>query len=265
MKNDHVLRSCIHCEYQCKVDRGSTWKLRDHVLVHHKDKISEEVKQDLLINSEIDVDTYKLGAVSSKDLPSEDVVDPETGEIIKKSKLRKKKILEQDNDNPPDSVWEYFKVNAEDPSLYVCQICWCCIARTDNCSSEMLTHLQQSHQLLTNVAEFMCSHCGKVFHSEKHRNKHEATHTGKTVECNVCGQCFYTEKRLAVHMRSHTGEKPFICNECGKAFANKGGLIMHSRTHTGEVPDYGPAHKYPCGYDGCMKRFKEQKKLNDHT
>ena len=96
--------------------------MRDHVLIYHKDQISDEVRNELLMNN-VDVDNYKKG--SELNLPSEPVVDPETGELLSKNQMKKRiRHGVEQRKTTTDAVWDYFKVNADNPTEYTCQLCW---------------------------------------------------------------------------------------------------------------------------------------------
>ena len=250
VKNDQEKRTCIHCGLELFVQRASTWKLRDHVISAHKDKISEELKDDLMKNSNIDVDNYKPGAWNSQDLPDEPVIDPETGEMLTKKDIRKKFRKKPEKKKEVDGVMEYFKVDPSDPTQNLCQLCLIAVDNQDHdrCSSEMLEHLQQAHELF----KLLCSQCGLTFNDKAARNRHEASHKEESMKfiCPYtdCSKPFAKQESLDRHIRVHTGEKPFVCNECGKGFRIKSHLTQHYlHKHSDDTP-------HQCNF--CHERFK---------
>ena len=273
-------RSCNYCGDILTCEKGSTWKLRTHVLKNHKDQLSEEYREYLKDVHGIDVDNFENNVFSN--LPDEVVVDPETGELLSKRKMMKRlKKKERKKKKHEEEVWDHFKVDPDNPEQVLCQLCLYCMRNHDDATPEMLEHLRQQHQLFLADDEnnLLCSHCGLTFEDKASRNKHEGQHRNCQFWCQVadCGKGFQTQEKLDIHSRKHTGEKIFNCDvcgkavatigalkthmrkhdqnilrnhqcfECGKAFANKGSLKMHLKVHTDELP-------HQCSV--CLKRFK---------
>ena len=271
---DHEKRLCNHCGETLTVSKGSTWKLRTHIMKEHNDKLSEDYKDYLKRDHNIDVDSYELNG--NYNMPSENVVDPETGELLGKRSLKKK--TKKVKKKKYEEIWEHFKVDPENPHQTICKIC---SDHIDNENGLMTEHLKFVHDLVHQddvESNLLCSHCGLTFESKADRNKHEGQHrdlqfwctfadcskgfdseekltnhtnrkhTGeKPYACDVCSRKFFTKGNLKCHMRKHNLDRPFQCNECGKAFGNRGSLKTHMRVHSDDMP-------YEC--EDCHQRFK---------
>jgi len=139
---------------------------------------------------------------------------------------------------------------------------------------------------LKKPAQYICSHCGRLFKTTATLNSHVMTHTGerpvscRVAGCNkrftqhstrafherthsdemrhicaVCGRRFKHAIGVRLHMTVHTGLKPYQCSSCPMMFRRACDLQRHSRTHTAERPFSCP---------NCQKCFKAKKTLNCH-
>ncbi|XP_064117269.1 zinc finger protein 62 homolog [Macrobrachium nipponense] len=133
--------------------------------------------------------------------------------------------------------------------------------------------------------KFVCSLCGKKYHSEEILRQHEALHSGKknfpctvcgkefsrehsmlthkrihteekNFKCDLCGKGFYWKSCLRRHMDVHIDDKDFTCPICGKVFVNKSYVAGHMAVHTGEK-------KFKC--EICGKGFSFKVSLRKHT
>ncbi|KAM4615281.1 uncharacterized protein ACJ7VT_010450 [Polymixia lowei] len=119
-----------------------------------------------------------------------------------------------------------------------------------------LTRHVDEHIHLSKRSDFLCDHCGKIFHSKAYLKQHMVIHTNYRPHCcTYCGKCFHQKGNLTVHVRLHTGEKPFMCPDCGKTFSSRGDLQVHQRFHTGVKP-------YQC--KECNARFFTSSHLQVH-
>ena len=84
---------------------------------------------------------------------------------------------------------------------------WCL-----TCDAEV-TKKSCGHQNLitqTNVKEFPCPTCSRVFNNRSHLKRHNMIHSGeKPWPCSYCDKRFNRKSHLTRHLLTHTGEKPF--------------------------------------------------------
>ena len=97
------------------------------------------------------------------------------------------------------------------------------------------TDLYGDFQLPTDRNSYVCSVCGKHFHTAQYLRIHMNIH-GSKYQCTECGKCFIGNQQLTVHRRIHSGKKPFECSVCGKRFSQAGHLRRHSVIHSREKP-----------------------------
>ncbi|XP_002161738.1 zinc finger protein Xfin isoform X1 [Hydra vulgaris] len=89
----------------------------------------------------------------------------------------------------------------------------------------------------TNVKEFPCPTCSRVFNNRSHLKRHNMIHSGeKPWPCSYCEKRFNRKSHLTRHLLTHTGEKPFKCPICSKGFADNSDLKRHRQTHLMNIP-----------------------------
>lgn len=98
---------------------------------------------------------------------------------------------------------------------------------------------------------------------------------GNKYLCPFCKQTFIDKTKCCGHIRSHTGEKPFPCAHCDETFSMKGNLTRHLRVHSVKKPsskgvkDRSSLNKklrakpYSCTF--CKKSFAECDTLQKHV
>lgn len=150
--------------------------------------------------------------------------------------------------------------------------------------NQELTSLPNSSSKISDIKQWECEICSKVFTTKYFLKKHKRLHTGempycctqcnksftfqqtyykhmlyhsseKPHSCTECGRSFKELSTLQNHARIHSGEKPFICENCGKRFRQKVSYLVHKRIHTGVMP-------YKC--EQCEKSFRYKVSLRSH-
>lgn len=104
---------------------------------------------------------------------------------------------------------------------------------------------------------YKCEHCGKCLNTPYTLRSHiEIMHTNseKKFICSYCGKPWHSKDGLKSHMRYHTGEKPYKCDYCDKRFVARSSKMTHETTHTGIKP-------YMCQ---CGDRFSCISNLQSH-
>ena len=133
-----------------------------------------------------------------------------------------------------------------DRNSYVCSVC----GKHFHTAQYLGVHMN------IHGSKYQCTECGKCFGGNYQLTLHRRIHSGeKPFECSVCGKRFTRSEHLRKHSRIHSGEKPYKCNVCQKAFRQTGCLTVHMRVHTGEKP-------HVCRV--CKKAFRQSGRLNAH-
>ncbi|KAF4524078.1 hypothetical protein B566_EDAN013970 [Ephemera danica] len=113
----------------------------------------------------------------------------------------------------------------------------------------------------TEVEDYSCSYCRKVFGNPSEMEGHISTsHLGVNIyQCIHCPNRFSTKNRLNKHMmQKHTGKYSYDCNNCDKIFMTKLELLRHnSQNH--------PMPKKPLYHcTVCQKAFKTHTGVEKH-
>lgn len=112
---------------------------------------------------------------------------------------------------------------------------------------------------ITNMTEYKCHICEKVFPTKIDLTKHSFSHpkTLKQYDCHICGKtCFrpFTLKKHIQHI--HMSErKKYQCEECGLFFPFPSNLKEHRRKHN-------IAHQFQCPQ--CDRKFLRKPQLEIH-
>ncbi|XP_071957306.1 zinc finger protein 341-like [Antedon mediterranea] len=134
--------------------------------------------------------------------------------------------------------------------------------RCNKCMSKYSTQAALDHHNATTNHRFDCTHCGKVFPSERNLRRHLPTHTSVgTFRCEMCDKYFKTEHYLKTHQLIHSGYKPFRCEICQAAFNRKDKLKRHMLIHN-------PVKRFKCPFQsvtGCKSEFNRPDKLKAHV
>lgn len=111
---------------------------------------------------------------------------------------------------------------------------------------------------------YKCEHCGKCLVSLYTLRAHiEVMHanTEKKFVCSYCGKAWHSKAGLASHLRNHTGEKPYKCDYCERRFAARTSKMTHETTHTGIKP-----YMCQCGDRfSCISNLQSHRKARKNT
>jgi len=124
-------------------------------------------------------------------------------------------------------------------------------------------HNYMKYHMLKHSSEknVVCQECGKRFKRADSLKPHMDFHKGvKNWNCDECGLKFYSQPGLTNHKRfKHSSvDQSKICHLCSKVCHSNGYLTRHMEIHTGE-------RKYPCGQEGCDKRFRSGQTRDFHV
>lgn len=101
-----------------------------------------------------------------------------------------------------------------------------------------------------------CTHCPKKYFNEYYLKMHEKLHEDKnSYKCDICGFCFTNPSNLNRHKKRHFFKKIFKCELCGKEYLDKNNYNAHLFKHVKVKP-------YFC--EICKRRFYAKAALNTH-
>ncbi|CAH1792431.1 unnamed protein product, partial [Owenia fusiformis] len=133
-------------------------------------------------------------------------------------------------------------------------------------SSEALLqrHYHEKPECVTNETElknYTCSGCGKVFFAYQSLVQHEAQiHSigAKRVTCEICGKSYNIEKGLRAHIKvAH--QRQLKCVFCEKRFGRKNQLEAHLNTHTNTKPFKCDICEVGFAHSGTLYRHRKGK------
>ncbi|XP_012063687.1 PREDICTED: zinc finger protein with KRAB and SCAN domains 8-like [Atta cephalotes] len=113
------------------------------------------------------------------------------------------------------------------------------------------------NQANTNIINYKCGKCSKIFICELHLHKHEKIHKEESYQCEFCGKVFaelsnvYRHKR-EIHFNVHKN-----CDDCKKGFDNEQDLNNHLVAKHSDIE-----RPYKC--DTCSATFKRLNTLKQH-
>ena len=225
--DDPTKRSCKYCGHVVISPDKSTWTMHAHIVNKHKDKVFSFSDGIILQNFEDEAikRIHPSPSIPKKD-KDESSIDPETGEVISKSKKKKRpnpspsRHKEEKNDSSLDpetgeliskskkgkraktsQVWNYFDIDEHTGKS----------ALLDPRNRDMEKQLASDHNINTKKQEsLMCSICGQHFNNERSRTQHEnSQHLAQyRVYCSYCGRGFMSLQSKITHERTHVDEMP---------------------------------------------------------
>ncbi|KAJ8028739.1 Zinc finger protein 91 [Holothuria leucospilota] len=165
--------------------------------------------------------------------------------------------------NRDKHVLSHFKKDAQR-----CDLCRQVTCKGECMQTEEILNAQQEEvqQAPSEMKQFRCQFCPKVFQLKASRNRHQKTHSSGTsspasqtsknaektsgkLECKYCYQLFTSKDVLESHERAHTNEeRPFSCKCCQKTFLSHFGRRKHELRH----PEM---RQFVCKF--CNKRFSQ--------
>ena len=124
------------------------------------------------------------------------------------------------------------------------------------CEKKFNNKLRLKYHVNTHTKEkpFVCNICQNSFYSPRALRRHGLLHKEKAIACSHCPKLFSTQKLLDAHKRG-LGQI-FKCSLCSNVYARKQFLRDHERRkHTGETP-------YSCSF--CENKFSMSYMLKNH-
>ncbi|XP_068245925.1 zinc finger protein 493-like [Palaemon carinicauda] len=102
---------------------------------------------------------------------------------------------------------------------------------------------------------YQCDQCSKTFRQLNHFNMHKQIHIKRSFKCDICVETLKSKSSLKSHMNKHFGIKNYVCNVCSAAFHSKYELKIHTIKHTSDLP-------YKCIV--CGDKFPVKSRLKRH-
>ena len=109
------------------------------------------------------------------------------------------------------------------------------------CAKYFAKRQMKAHMAVhTEVQQFSCKQCGKMFKFKSglitHEKTHDPSYTQTVFTCQQCGKKYHMKHQYDAHVRRHSEVRPYRCEVCLKAFWSPHDLQYHETIHTGLRP-----------------------------